>query len=44
MRAEGGAATYIVNTSEAFDRWWAACDESLLCLSDVQRLDMRCMV
>ena len=24
-----GSATYVVNTSDEFDRWWAACSEAL---------------
>jgi len=29
MMTKRGAATYVVNTSDEFDRWWAACSEAL---------------
>lgn len=29
MTAKRGAVTYVVNTSDEFDRWWAACSEPL---------------
>ena len=29
MTHERGVGRYVVNTSDEFDRWWAACSESL---------------
>ena len=29
MTREHDAVTYVVNTSDEFDRWWATCSESL---------------